>query len=94
MESRVRLDGLMTDLSEGGCCVLTREPFSRGTRILLEITKNGVSLLTRATVAYALEGKAMGLCFLELPPDQAPILEGWLRAAILSIRRDPQAEKN
>ena len=49
LESRVRLDGLTTDLSEGGCCVLTREPYSRVTRILLEIMKNGVSLLTRCS---------------------------------------------
>jgi len=45
--SGMQLVGLTTDLSEGGCRVSTRKgPFSEGTTILLEITKNGVSLRT------------------------------------------------
>ncbi len=80
--SGMQLQGLMTDLSEGGCRVSTRRgPFSEGTRILLEITKNGVSLLTNATVVYNLKDQFMGICFEEIPPDQAAILAGWIKAA-------------
>jgi len=59
-----------------------RAPFSPGTRILLEITKNRVSLLTNATVVYNLKDQFMGICFEEMPPDQATILAGWIKAAI------------
>jgi hypothetical protein len=64
--SGMQLVGLTTDLSEGGCRRSTRKgPFSEGTRILLEITKNDVSLLTNATVVYNLKDKFMGISFEE-----------------------------
>ena len=94
LESGMQLDGLTTDLSEGGCCVLTREPFSRGRRILLEITQGGVSLVTHATVAYSLKDQAMGVSFEEMPPDQACILAGFINAAIPSIRRSPPLQRD
>jgi c-di-GMP-binding flagellar brake protein YcgR len=79
----MQLEGLTTDLSEGGCGVMAqRAPFSPGTRILLEITKNGVSLRTEATVIYNLKDQIMGLRFLEMPPEQAAILARWIKAAI------------
>lgn len=92
LASGSHLNGLTTDLSEGGCCVVTREPFSRGSQILLEIAKNGILLVTRATVAYSLQGQAMGLAFLEMAPDQMSILNGWLRDAIPAIRRNRSGE--
>lgn len=80
--SGMQLEGLTTDLSEGGCRISTRKgPFSEGTRILLEITKNGVSLSTHATVVYNLKDQFMGICFEGMAPDQAAILAGWIRAA-------------
>ena len=79
--SGMQLVGLTTDLSEGGCRMSTRKgPFSEGTRILLEITKNGVALLTNATVVYNLKDQFMGICFEKMPPDQAAILAGWIKA--------------
>lgn len=84
--SGMQLVGLTTDLSEGGCRMATRKgPFSEGTRILLEITKNGVSLLTNATVVYNLKDKFMGICFDEMPPDQATVLRGWVEAATAPV---------
>jgi PilZ domain-containing protein len=80
--SGMQIVGLTTDLSEGGCRVSTRKgPFSEGTRILLEITKNGVSLLTKATVVYNLKDQFMGICFEEMLPDQAAILATWIKTA-------------
>jgi hypothetical protein len=82
MVSGMQLVGLTTDLSEGGCRMFTRKgPFSEGTRILLEITKNGVALSTNASVVYNLKDQFMGICFEEMPPDQATILADWIRAA-------------
>ena len=87
LHSGMQLVGLTTDLSEGGCRVSTRKgPFSEGTRILLEITKNGVSLTTNAAVVYNLKDQFMGICFEEMPPDQADILTGWIKAAIAPVK--------
>jgi PilZ domain len=83
MHSGMQIHGLTTDLSEGGCRILTRRgPFSQGTRILLEITKNGVSLSTNATVVYNLKDQFMGICFEEMPPDQAATLAGWIKGGM------------
>lgn len=78
----MQLVGLTTELSEGGCGMATRKgPFSEGAQILLEITKNGVSLLTNATVIYNLKDQFMGIRFEEMPPDHAATLPGWIKAA-------------
>jgi c-di-GMP-binding flagellar brake protein YcgR len=91
VDSGKEIHGLTTDLSEGGCCMLTRKaPFSQGTRIMLEITKNGVSFLTHATVVYNLKDQFMGLRFEEMSPDQAAIVAEWLKGAVPSTRHpDP-----
>jgi hypothetical protein len=86
--SGMQLDGLTTHLSEGGCCLMTRRaPFSQGTPIMLEITKDGVSLRTHATVIYNLKDQLMGLCFVEMPASQEAILAGWMKAMPSSSRR-------
>lgn len=80
--SGMQLVGLTTDLSEGGCRISTRKgPFSEGTRILLEISKNEVSLSTNATVVYNLKDQFMGIRFEEMRPEQAAIVAGWIKAA-------------
>lgn len=85
--SEMQIEGLTTDLSEGGCGLVTRKgPFSPGTQVLLEITKGEVSLLTNATVIYNLKDQLMGLCFGEMAPEQKAILASWISAA------SPQAE--
>jgi hypothetical protein len=84
--SGMQLEGLTTNLSESGCCVATRRaPFSPGTRILLEITKNGVSLLTNAAVVYNLKDQFMGIRFEKMPPEQAAIVAGWIETAIALV---------
>ena len=87
--SGMQLDGLTSDLSEGGCCVMTRRaPFSPDTCILLQITKSGVSLSTHATVIYNLKDEVMGLRFDDMLPDDELTLHRWLKAAIPIAHRD------
>lgn len=69
------------NLSKGGCYVRTREPFSQGTLLAIEIRHHGVYFLTDAMVAYTLESNGMGLSFLNVPTNQLPILEQWLSSA-------------
>jgi len=86
----MQLVGLTTDLSVGGCRMSTRKgPFSEGTQILLEITRNGIALLTNATVVYNLKDQFMGISFEEMPPDQAAILAGWIKAATVQVNPRP-----
>ena len=80
--SEMQIEGLTTDLSEGGCGLVTRKgPFSPGTQVLLEITKGDVSLVTHATVIYNLKDQLMGLCFGEMAAQQKAILASWISAA-------------
>lgn len=81
--SGMQIEGLTTDLSEGGCCVMTRKgPFSPGTQILLEIAKNETLLSVNATVIYNLKDQIMGLCFAEMSADQKATVAAWIKAAI------------
>ena len=83
--SGMQIEGLTTDLSEGGCCLLTRRgPFSVGTVIRLEITKNGVTLAADATVVYNLRDQIVGVCFAEMKAEQAAVHAGWIKAARLA----------
>jgi hypothetical protein len=82
----MQIEGLTTDLSEGGCGVVTRKgPFSAGTQVLLEIAKSDVSLVTNATVIYNLKDQLMGLCFAEMTAEQKATLASWIRAAVPQI---------
>jgi len=85
--SNVRVLGLTTDLSEGGCCVRVQEVFARGTAVELEITKNGESLKTAATVAYGLPPNVMGLSFADMSASHGAILRNWIAQAIPTLRR-------
>ncbi len=81
LQSGREIWGEIANLSKGGCYVCTREPFSQGTLLEIEIRHHGVHFLTDAMVAFTLESKGMGLSFLNVPSDEIPILEEWLSSA-------------
>lgn len=85
--SSVRVLGLTTDLSEGGCGVRAEELFVRGTIVELEITKSTESLSVSATVAYGLPPNVMGLSFNDMDTNQRAVLSNWLAKAIPTLRR-------
>ena len=73
--------GETANLSKGGCYVRTREPFSKGTLLAIEIRHHGVHFLTDAMVAHTLESNGMGLSFLNVPANELPILDQLLSSA-------------
>jgi PilZ domain len=73
--------GETANLSKGGCYVRTREAFSQGTLLAIEIRHQGVHFLTDAMVAYTLKSNGMGVSFLNVPATGLPILEQWLSSA-------------
>jgi PilZ domain len=87
LSSKTRATGLTTDLSEGGCCVRSTEIFARGTKIELEIVKEGTSLNTPATVAFGLSPNVMGLTFGEMSDENRGVLIRWLEEAIPKMSR-------
>ena len=84
----VETQGLATDLSEGGCFVLTRRLFDRDTRLLLTIKKKDSTLSTPVLVAHSQKMGGMGLAFVETPEDQQAVLKGWLDALNPAMRMD------
>jgi hypothetical protein len=62
-------------------------------QILLEITKDGIALVTGATVASFLEGKGMGVVFRDMAPEHIAVLASWLKKAIPTMRRNARDEK-
>ena len=73
--------GETTNLGRGGCFVRSSQSFPQDTLVLIEIKNHGVRFVTDARVAYALEREGMGLCFLNVPGNQLPVLEDWLAFA-------------
>lgn len=73
--------GETSNLSKGGCYVRTRQPFSQGTLLEIEIKNQGVRFLTDAIVVYTLEANGMGLSFVNVPANELSILEHWLSSA-------------
>ena len=58
-----------------------RAPFSPGTPIRLEISKDGESLHTEATVIYNLKDQILGVRFDEVTAQQQSQLAKWIAAA-------------
>ena len=81
------VEGMTTDLSEGGCGVRAAQLFSTGAKILLEINRSEALVVT-AIVAYSLPPAAMGLAFVEMSPSHKKLLDAWLREAVPTIRRN------
>jgi hypothetical protein len=74
----VRLRARCTDLSPEGCYVDTMNPLPTGTIAHLELrTADGVFEAV-ARVNSSHKGMGMGLCFLDLTPDQTSVLMSWL----------------
>ena len=76
----IETQGLATDISEGGCFVLTRRLFPRDTRLTLVIRKKAETLQTPVLVAHSQKEGGMGLKFVEMADDQEAVLKAWLDA--------------
>lgn len=83
----MRVVGLTTDLSEGGCGVRAQELFARGTAVELEITNNSESFRAAALVVYGLPPNVMGLSFTDVSAAQKSVLASWIARAIPTLHR-------
>jgi hypothetical protein len=67
-----------TDLSLGGCYVDTMSPFPQGTTLHVQLTDEGRSFKSDATVLVSHLGMGMGLIFTATEPDQRQELGRWM----------------
>src|SRR6266404_2243554 len=77
LESEVRLQERLTDLSLYGCGIAAAKPFPAGTRVQLGITYNGARFAAIGRVAYAKSGE-MGIAFVRIDKDDQLVLERWI----------------
>jgi hypothetical protein len=73
-----RVSARTADLSLRGCYIDTLNPFPVGTRVRLQLTKNGQRVEFRAEVTACHIGSGMGLIFEELTPPQMDTVVSWL----------------
>jgi PilZ domain-containing protein len=66
-----------TELSRFGCFVQTKKPYSKGTRVHIEVAEAGTTFVASGAVAYV-TSEGMGVVFSLVEPDNQAILENWL----------------
>ena len=76
-----RVSARTADLSLRGCYIDTLNPFPLGTRVRLQLTKNGQRVEFRAKVTSSHMGSGMGLIFERLTPAQMDTVVSWLEGA-------------
>jgi PilZ domain len=76
-----RISARTTDMSLRGCYIDTLNPFPLGTRVRLQLMKNGEQLEFRAKVTSCHMGSGMGLLFERLTSAQKKTLASWLEKA-------------
>jgi PilZ domain len=78
VESGVRIETRVRDLSQQGCYVDTSNALPLGTVTEVHITKGAQLFEAHARVVYSRASKGMGLVFTAIGPEQRGILETWL----------------
>ena len=76
-----RISARTTDLSLRGCYIDTLNPFPVGTRVRLQLNKNGQRVEFRAEVTSCHMGSGMGLIFERLTPAQTDTVVSWLEGS-------------
>jgi PilZ domain len=78
LQADTRLNGRVSDLSQGGCYVDTINPFPVGADVKLHIMRDNLSFVAMAQVLYAMTGFGMGLGFTKIEPERQAVLDRWL----------------
>ncbi len=80
LKSGIRVSGVTSDLSPGGCFVCTRRPLEVGARVRGTLTYNGRKVEMLAVVRVLKTRVGMGLEFLDLDPNSQATLLAWIEA--------------
>src|SRR5438270_8881090 len=78
LESDLRLQERVTDLSLYGCGVTVSKPLPAGTKLRIRISSNGRTFSALGKVAYANADGDMGIVFTRIERNDQMILEKWI----------------
>ena len=76
--SGVHISGRISEISRKGCYLDVLNTLPVGTRLRLIISRDQGSFTCTARIIYVQEGMGMGIAYVDVPPDQLKILDGWL----------------
>jgi len=72
------MSGRISEISRKGCYLDVLNTLPIGTRLRLTISRDQGVFTSQARIIYVQQGMGMGIAFVDVPPDQAKILDGWL----------------
>jgi len=75
----VHMSGRVSEISLKGCYIDVLNPLPTGTRINLRVSCDKGTFTTPGRIIYVQEGMGMGVVYVNPPPDQLKILDGWLK---------------
>jgi len=78
MESGVRVEGVTSDLSMGGCFVCTSKPLPVKTRVRVTLKRKEQIIEALAVVRIVKPRVGMGLEFIDLDSPHDEVLAGWM----------------
>ena len=77
-QSKAKVSGRTTDISQEGCYVDTISPFPVGTIVKICLTKESVTFEANAKVVLSQAGMGMGVALISAVPQQHRIFQKWL----------------
>jgi hypothetical protein len=78
VESGARGSARSSDISLGGCYLDSTTPHPEGTRLKLQLSREGRTFESLAEVVVAMPGMGMGLRFIDTTSAARRVLEGWI----------------
>jgi PilZ domain len=76
--SGVHISGRISEISRKGCYLDVLNTLPVGTRLRLTVSRDQGTFTCTARIIYVQEGMGMGIAYVDVPPDQLKILDGWL----------------
>jgi hypothetical protein len=81
LHTNVETDGIVTELSEIGCFVLTKKPLPEHTRVWVKLRSNNAEFNCAAQVLENSRSAGMHLLFISPAPEQRSILRLWMQSS-------------
>jgi hypothetical protein len=82
LQTKVETEGIVTELSENGCFVLTKKPLPERTCVWVKLRSNNVDFDCAAQVTDSSVSAGMHLEFINPAPAQKLILKHWMRLSV------------
>lgn len=77
--SDVHMTGRVSEISRKGCFIDVLNPLPTGTLINVRVSCDKGTFATLGKIIYVQEAMGMGVAYMNTPPDQMKILDGWLK---------------